>query len=306
MQREIECLGSAHGEDWALYHGDCVRVMQQLPDNSVDLGIHSPPFSTLYTYSDSPLDMGNNVDDEAFFRNYRFAVEEHFRITRPGRLVVVHCKDLPKYQSNYGVSGLRDFPGDVIRVFEAAGFVYVSRVQIWKSPVDEMYKTKAHGLLYKTLREDAAATRQGIPDYLVVFRKWPTEADEHLVRPVTHTREDFPLPQWQQWASPAWTDIDLKNVLNVAVAADDKDEKHICPLQLDVIERCVHQWSNPGDVVFSPFTGIGSEGFVALRKKRRFVGIELKGAYFRQAAGFLAEAARGEAQLDLLASGSAA
>jgi len=299
-QREVLCLDSASGADWALYHGDCVRVMQQLPSNSVDLGIHSPPFSTLYTYSDSPLDMGNNADDEEFFKHYRFAIDEHYRILRPGRLVVVHCKDMPKFRSSYGVTGLRDFPGDVIRAFEAAGFVYVSRVQVWKSPVDEMYKTKAHGLLYKTLRDDSSSSRQGIPDYLVVFRKWPTAEDEHLVRPVTHTHEEFPLPQWQQWASPCWSDINPMDVLNAAVATHDKDEKHMCPLQLDLVERCVRLWSNPGDVVFSPFAGIGSEGVVALREGRRFVGVELKGSYFKQATGYLEEAARGDAQLQLL------
>ena len=293
MTKTIKALDEANGESWQLFRGDCVEVMRQLPPSSVDFAVYSPPFSNLYTYGDSERDMGNSVDDAQFLEHYRFMVEQLYRVLRPGRLASVHCKDLVNYKGRDGMAGLRDFPGDLIRVHLAAGFAYHSRVTIWKCPVTEMTRTKAHGLLYKQLRTDSSFSRQGLAEYVVTFRKWADDdKDVDAIAPVTHTTESFPLPQWQEWASPVWMDIDDMDVLNVKQARDSKDEKHMCPLALPIIERCVGLWSNPGDVVLSPFAGIGSEGWQALKMKRRFVGVELKDTYFAHARKNLEGAAR--------------
>lgn len=285
--KTIKCLDSQHGTDWSLYRGDCVEVVRQMPDASVDFSVYSPPFANLYTYSDSERDMGNCEDDAEFLEHYSFLVREMFRVLRPGRLVAVHCKDLVNYKSSAGMAGLRDFPGELIRIHEAAGFSYHSRVTVWKCPKTEMQRTKAHGLLFKQLRRDSTFSRAGLAEYVLVFRKWAaddSETDQELVSPVTHTAADFPLEQWQRWASPVWMDIDQTNVLNTAAAREDRDSKHMCPLQLDLIERCLVLWSNPGDVVLSPFAGVGSEGHMALRVGRKFAGVELKDSYFQEAA----------------------
>lgn len=301
---KIRCLAEAHGERWSLYNADCVDLARQIPDRSIDFSVYSPPFANLYTYSDSMLDMGNCEDDAGFLEHYRFLVDELHRVLVPGRLVAVHCKDLVNYKGRDGMAGLRDFPGDLIRVHQAAGFALHSRVTIWKCPVTEMQRTKAHGLLYKTLRADSTFSRQGLAEYLLVFRKWAREGEENFVKPVPHVAEEFTLDQWQQWASPVWMDVDQTDVLNVKAARDDHDEKHMCPLQLDVIERAVGLWSNPGDVVLSPFAGIGSEGHGALLLGRRFLGVELKGSYFESAIPYLQAAERGELQQDLFAGGA--
>lgn len=300
---EVKCLDAAHGDDWSIYQADCVDFTRQLPSNSVDFSVYSPPFANLYTYSDSERDMGNCKDDREFIEHYGFFVDQLHRVLRPGRLAAVHCKDLVYYKgsSESGMAGLRDFSGELIRAHEKAGFALHSKVTIWKDPVVEMQRTKAHGLLYKTLRADSSFSRQGMPEYLLIFRKWATEETQHFVEPVRHTREDFPLDQWQEWASPVWTTIDQTNVLNVAIAREDKDEKHLCPLQIDVIDRALVMWSNPGDVVFSPFTGIGSEGVQSLKAGRKFVGTELKAAYFQRAADNL-RAAMANTQLSLFGS----
>lgn len=278
-------------DDAALYLGDSVEVLKGLPDNSVHLSIYSPPFSSLYIYSESERDMGNSADDAEFFAHYDYIIRDLHRVTVPGRLSVVHCKQLVNYKGRDGMAGLRDFRGEIIRHHVEAGWAYHSEVCIWTDPVLEMQRTKAHGLLYKQLRADSSFSRQGMPEYLVVFRKWPaTEADEALVRPVTHTRESFPLDQWQNYASPVWMDIQRTAVLNVQLAREDSDEKHICPLQLPVIERAIELWSNPGEVIADPFSGVGSVGYVALPMARRFVGMELKASYFAQARRFLREA----------------
>lgn len=290
----IQCIDASHGDGWTIYNGDCVDVTRQLPDNCIGFSLYSPPFSNLYTYSDSMNDMGNCEDDGEFLRHYGFLVTELYRVLKPGRLVAVHCKDLVNYKGRDGMAGLRDFPGELIRVHQSAGFAFHSRVTIWKDPVVEQQRTKAHGLLYCQLRKDSTFSRQGLAEYVLVFRKPAIEGDS--VEPVTHTKSDFPLDQWQKWASPVWMDIDQTNVLNVSQARDDRDEKHMCPLQLDVIERAVGLWSNPGDVVFSPFAGVGSEGHGALRFGRKFVGIELKPSYFRLACKNLDSA---KAQLSL-------
>lgn len=284
----IRCLNESHGTDWSAYQGDCVDVARQIPSNSVDFAVYSPPFSGLYIYNDSIADMGNSASDEEFLEHYSYFCEQLYRVMRPGRNVAVHCKDLVFYKNQRGKAGLRDFPGMLIRTHEQVGFTFHSRVTIWRCPVREMTKTKSHGLLYKQLRADSSFSRQGLPEYFVVFRKWAAEDELENVLPVTKTRDDFPLEWWQEAASPVWMNTRETDVLNAV--RGPYDERHICPLALDLIERAVMLWSNPGDVVLSPFMGIGSEGFVALKQKRKFVGIELKDTYFSTAAKNLASA----------------
>ena len=277
---QIRCLNSASGDNWAAYQGDCVDVARQMPGNSIDFAVYSPPFSGLYIYNDSIADMGNSADDAEFLTHYRYLCAEMHRVMRPGRIIAVHCKDLVFYKNQRGTAGLRDFPGMLVRAHEDAGFTFHSRVTIWRDPVREMTKTKAHGLLYKQLRADSSFSRQGLPEYFVVFRKWADDDGTDVV-PVEKTSADFPLPWWQETASPVWMNTRETDVLNAE--RDPLDEKHICPMPLDITTRATALWSNPGDVVFSPFMGIGSEGHVALKMKRRFVGVELKEAYWRQA-----------------------
>lgn len=268
-------------DNFTIYNGDCVEVIKGIPDKSIGLSVYSPPFSQVYTYSDSERDMGNASGDEEFLKHYAFLAGEILRITRPGRICAVHCKDLVDYKNSSGRAGLRDFPGDLIRIHEAAGWKYHARCTVWKCPVTEMQRTKAHGLLYKQLRADSTFSRMGLAEYILYFRKWADEGEE--VEPVTHKESDFSLDQWQKYASPVWMDIDQTDVLNVRQAREDKDEKHMCPLQLDLIERVVQMYSNPSDVVFSPFAGIGSEGVQSLKLGRKFVGIELKPSYYKTA-----------------------
>ena len=282
---EVRCLNEAHGRDYALYHGDCVDVVRQLPSNSVGFSVYSPPFSGLYIYNDSIADMGNCANDAEFMEHYTYLLSELYRVMRPGRVVAVHCKDLVHYKNQSGRAGLRDFPGMLIRAHEEAGFTFHSRVTVWRCPVREMTKTKAHGLLYKQLRADSSFSRQGLPEYFVVFRKWATEADVCDVLPVEKTKTDFPLDWWQEAASPVWMNTRETDVLNAV--KDAQSERHICPMPLDLTERATLLWSNPGDVVLSPFAGIGSEGYVALKQKRKFVGVELKKEYWEQAARHL-------------------
>jgi DNA modification methylase len=266
------------GESWTLHHGDCVRVAKTIADNSIDFSIYSPPFASLYIYSPDAQDMGNCASDAEFFKHYKFLIAEKLRITKPGCLSAVHCKNLVNYANRDGAAGMRDFRGEIIRAHVDAGWAYHAEVTIWKDPVIEMQRTKAQGLLYKQLRQNSKYTRTGMAEYLMIFRKW-AEPDAMKENPVKHTKETFPLDQWQEWASPVWMDIRQTNVLNSRGAREGDDEKHICPLQLDVIERAVTLWSNAGDLVYSPFTGIGSEGFMSLKLGRKFVGSELKRSY---------------------------
>ncbi|MBP0440665.1 DNA-methyltransferase [Tianweitania sediminis] len=270
-----------HGDNFSAYHADCVEGVRELPDGSVGFSIYSPPFSHLFIYSDSERDMGNASSDDEFLEHYSFLLRDLHRVTIPGRLTAVHCTDMPRTKSMHGEIGLWDMPGAIIEAHKQAGWVYHSRVTIWKDPVVEMQRTKTHGLLYKTFQKDTSRCRQGLPDYLLIFRKTP--ADEKQAVPVGKDRNLFPVSLWQQWASPVWMDINQTNVLNARPEKDPKDEKHLCPLQLDLIERAIRLWSNEGDTVLSPFMGIGSEGWGALKCKRRFVGFELKEGYFRQA-----------------------
>lgn len=289
-------IEAVQGQRFLAVNADCVEFAASLPDASVGFSIYSPPFAHLFVYSDSERDMGNVASEAEFKKIYRHLVREKYRITKPGRLTAVHCSDLPRTKSAHGVVGLYDFPADIREVHEAEGWTFHSRITVWKDPVVEMQRTKALGLLYKQIQTDATRNRQGMADYVMVFRKTPNDEAADADR-VGHDAKNFPVMQWQQWASPVWMDIQQTDVLNVKVAREDKDERHLCPLQLDLIERAVRLWSNPGDTVFSPFLGIGSEGWVSLRCGRRFVGSELKPAYFRQAVKNLREAEASERSL---------
>lgn len=273
----VRCLNQQEGDNWTAYHADCVEVVSQLPDACIDFSVYSPPFGQLFVYSPSERDMGNNSDED-FAKHYAFLVREKFRVTKPGRLTAVHCSDLPMSKWRDGAVGIKDFSGDIIRLHQEAGWILHSRRTIWKCPVVEMTRTKHVGLLYKQLRNDSAKSRGGMPDYLLTFVKPGENAS-----PITHTPEEFPVEQWQEWASPVWMSVNQTRVLNVKAAKDSQDEKHLCPLQLDVIERALVMWSNPGDVVLSPFMGIGSEGYCSLKAGRKFIGTELKESYWRQA-----------------------
>lgn len=274
----MKVLNEKIGTDYAMYHADCVEGVAGLPDESVGFSVFSPPFASLYTYSNSDRDMGNSKDDGAFDVHFQFLVKELYRTLKPGRLVSFHCMNLPTSKAHHGFIGIRDFRGDLIRQFEAEGFIFHSEVCIWKDPVTAMQRTKALGLLHKTIRTDSSMSRQGIPDYLVTMRK-PGKNPE----PIAHTHEEFPVELWQKYASPVWMDIDPGKTLQFREARDEEDERHICPLQLQVIERALELWSNPGDVVLSPFGGIGSEGYVSLQMGRKFVGFELKESYWKVA-----------------------
>lgn len=281
----MNVIDQAVEEKFALYNGDCCEVLKGIPSNSIHYSVFSPPFASLYTYSNSPRDLGNVKNDDEFFAHFGFAIDELFRVLKPGRLLSMHCMLMPTSKERDGYIGLRDFRGDLIRAFQARGFIFHSEVVIWKDPVTAMQRTKALGLLHKTIRKDSSMSRQGIPDYLVTMRK-PGVNDE----PIAHTHEEFPVSLWQRYASPVWMDIDPSNTLQYRSAREHDDERHICPLQLEVIERALRLWTNPGDVVLSPFAGIGSEGHVALQEGRRFVGVELKKSYYEQAARNLREA----------------
>jgi hypothetical protein len=273
------------GKAWTMHLGDCVEMVKHIEDASVDYSIFSPPFASLYTYSDSERDMGNCVSDEQFFEHMKFLAVELMRTLVPGRLISFHCMNLPTTKCRDGFIGIKDFRGDLIRMFQAAGFIYHSEVCIWKNPVTAMQRTKALGLLHKQLKKDAAMCRQGIPDYLVTMRK-PGDNPKR----VTNTNETFPVSEWQEYASPVWMDINPSATLQKKSARAEEDERHICPLQLPVVERALRLWTAPGDVVLSPFAGIGSEGYVSLQMKRRFIGIELKRSYFDQAVLNLSQA----------------
>ncbi len=286
-------------ENFALYNSDCVDVLRGIPDESVHYSIFSPPFASLYTYSASPRDMGNCASHDEFFGQFRYLTPELYRVMKPGRLLSFHCMLLPTSKTRDGVIGLTDFRGQLIRQFQDVGWIFHSEVVIWKDPVTAMQRTKALGLLHKQIKKDSCMSRQGIPDYLVTMRKPGVNPE-----PVSHTGldDDMPVQMWQQYASPVWMDINPSKTLQYRSAREDDDEKHICPLQLDVIERGIKLWSNPGDTVLSPFAGIGSEGHVAIEMGRRFVGAELKRSYYEQAAKNLAAASpSGKAQVDLFA-----
>lgn len=290
-------LDQKEGANWSAYNSDCVEFAKNLPDNSVDFSIYSPPFSSLYVYSESVADMGNVENDAEFIEQYRYLVKEKYRALRPGRCTAIHVKDLVYYQgsSERGTSGLRPFSDMCTQVHLEEGFDFACRITIFRDPVLERSKTNAHGLLWKTFKSDATFCRVGMPEYLMVFRKWAKPGEEDLVSPVTHPPEEVPLAAWQDLASPVWNcmgsnqsgkgdyDLPATDVLNVKQAKDEKAEKHLCPMPMNITKRGIEMYSNSGDVVWSPFMGIGSEGVSALSMGRKFIGTELNPTYYNQA-----------------------
>ncbi len=280
------------GDGWTMHLGDAVDVVGAFPDNSIGYSIFSPPFASLYTYSDSPRDMGNCRTHTEFYEHFRFLAKDLYRVTKPGRNLSFHCMNLPISKEREGYIGIADFRGDLIRIFQDAGFIYHSEVCIWKDPVTAMQRTKALGLLHKQIKKDSCMSRQGIADYLVTMRKHGDNPER-----VTHTSDDLPVSLWQKWASPVWDDINPSDTLQRESAREHDDERHICPLQLEVIRRGLALWSNPGDEVLSPFAGIGSEGYMALQEGRKFIGVELKESYWQQAVANLRTAKQQTAPL---------
>ena len=310
----MNVIDQVQGKNWILYNGDCVEVIKGIPDNSVHFSVFSPPFASLYTYSNSERDMGNVRNNSEFYQQFNFLISELFRVIMPGRLLSFHCMDIPAMKELDGFIGLYDFPGDLLRLFQKAGFIYHSKVAIWKDPLIEATRTKALGLMHKQICKDSSMCRNGLPDYLITVRK-PGENPEPIAHPngftgfIGDSEPDAPKKEptlkdsrqhrdismvssdpvyshhvWRRYASPVWMDINQSYTLQKESAREEKDERHICPLQLQVIERAVELWTNPGDIVLSPFAGIGSEIYSAVKMKRRGVGIELKGSYFIQAA----------------------
>lgn len=304
----MKVIDQVKSDKYTIYNADCVEVAKTLPDECIDFSVFSPPFASLYTYSNSDRDMGNCSGDGEFFEQYQYLVDEQYRIHKPGRLIAIHCMNMPTSKQKHGHIGMTDFRGDLIRMYEKAGFVFHSEVCIWKDPVVAMQRTKALGLLHKTVKKDSAMSRQGIPDYLIVMRKlgenerpvsgefkyYVGDNPPQNFRPIE--RDDgsvYYLPNydmgatsidvWQNYASPIWDDIRQTNTLQFKEGRDSDDERHICPLQLDVIERAMQLWSKEDDVVFTPFLGIGSEAYMAVKMGRKAIGTELKPSYFKLA-----------------------
>lgn len=265
-------------DKYVLFNGDSCEILPKLPSESVHYSIFSPPFGLLYAYSNSDRDLGNCRTTEEFFDQFSFITKELYRVLKSGRLLSFHCMNLPLSKEKDGVVALRDFRGELIRHYMEHGFLYHSEVCIYKNPVTQMQRTKALGLLHKQIKKDSAMSRQGLADYLVTMRK-PGDNPE----PITHTNQTFPVSMWQHYADPIWTDINPSDTLQYASARENEDERHICPLQLTVIQRGLELWTNPGDTVLTPFLGIGSEAYMAVKMGRKAVGIELKGSYYRQA-----------------------
>ncbi len=284
-------LNQVQGENWMLAHGDCVEVLNGLPENSIHLSIFSPPYASLYTYSNSDRDLGNSADDDQFYEHFDHVIAGLHRVTKPGRIVCVDVMNIPAMKERDGYIGLKDFRGDVIRAFQHQGFIFHSEHCAWKDPLLEATRTKALGLMHKQLCKDSTRSRAGIPQYLLAFRK-----DGENPEPVAHinglesfagenppTQGTLSHERWRRYASPVWMDINFSNTLNAQAARDNEDERHVCPMALDLIERAIQLWSNPGDVVFDPFSGVGSTGYQAIKMGRKFVGSELKKSYFEQA-----------------------
>lgn len=316
----MKVLNQVVTDKYAIYNADCVEFAKTLPDNSVDFSIFSPPFSSLYTYSNSDRDMGNSGSDDEFWAHYKFLIAEQYRIHATGRNVAIHCMNLPSSKGREGFIGIKDFRGDIIRAYQDAGFIYHSEVCIWKDPVVAMQRTKALGLLHKQVKKDSAMSRQGIPDYLVVMRK-PGDNEKPVSGEFKYYVGDNPpagfegiqrddgrfyfvpgnsgtsIDVWQNYASPIWDDINQTDTLNFREGRDNDDERHICPLQLDVIERSMQLWSMPGDTVFTPFLGIGSEAYIAVKMGRNAIGTELKESYFKLASRNMVLADKGNYDL---------
>lgn len=303
-------------DKWAMYNGDSCEVMATIPDNSIHYSIFSPPFQSLFTYSSSNRDLGNCRSEKEFNDHFKFIVEHLYRVIMHGRLVSFHCMNLPATISHDGFIGIKDFRGDLIRMFQSAGFIFHSEVVIWKDPLVQAVRTKTLTLAHKQISKDATRCSQGFPDYIVTMRK-PGDNPEPVSKGSGFERYIGEMPNptevkngnprnnkyshkvWQRYASPVWFDIRQTRTLNEKVAREDKDEKHLCPLQLDTIERCLELWTNPGDLILSPFAGIGSEGYCAVGSGRKFLGIELKTSYYNQAVKNIKSAEKTEKQQDL-------
>lgn len=284
----MNIIDQAHSEQWSMYNADCVDAVSQIPDETIDFSIFSPPYLSLFVYSDSPRDMGNSKTDAEFMRHFGFLADELFRVIKPGRVVAVDCMNVPAMKERDGYIGLKDFRGSLIRCFLDRGFIFHSEHCIWKDPLIEATRTKALGLMHKQLCKDSAMCRAGIPQYLLAFRK-PGENQKKIAHAnglEWFTGENPPEngnlshERWRRYASPVWMDISQTRTLNYQIARESKDERHICPMSLDIIDRGLELWSNPGDVVLSPFAGIGSEGYQAISAGRKFIGVELKKSYF--------------------------
>jgi DNA modification methylase len=319
----MNVIDQRFGEGWAMYLGDSCETLQSIPADTIHYSIFSPPFASLYTYSASERDLGNARNDQEFYEHFKFIVDELYRVIMPGRLLSFHCMDIPAMKERDGFIGLKDFPAQLREIFENAGFIYHSKVVIWKDPLIEATRTKALGLMHKQVTKDSAMCRQGLPDYLMTMRKPGVNAEpisrpdgftsfvgedepkapkrkatarfEDIDRHIERLTEKDPVYShqvWRRYASPVWMDIRQTRTLNVQAAREQRDERHICPLQLDVIERAVELWTNPRDTVLSPFAGIGSEGYVSIQKGRRFIGIELKESYYKQAVANLQRAGK--------------
>lgn len=298
-------------KEYAVYHGDCVKMLRGIPSSSLHFSISSPPFGSLYSYTDAQADMSNVRTDGEFFAGMEFMVAELARVMMPGRIVAFHCMNLPSSIERDGFIGIRDFRGDLIRLYQKHGFIYHSEVVIWKDPLIAATRTHAIGLAHKQIVKDSTICRTGIPDYLIAMRKpgrnpepvthqpagftrWvgPGEREPKQERKKDPKTNKYSHEVWQRYASPVWFDINPGDTLQKESAREEDDSRHICPLQLTIIRRAIELWTNPGDIVFDPFTGIGSSGYVALEERRRFVGAELKETYYRQSCANLAAAVK--------------
>lgn len=269
----MNVIDQAHGENWSLFNGDSAEVLPSLPAKSIDLAVFSPPFATLYTYSASDRDLGNCATDDQFWEQFGYIGRELIRVMKPGRNICVHVAQIPSQKAKDGVIGLKDFRGDTIRFFQSVGGIYHGEVCIDKDPQAQAIRTKSKGLLFTQMHKDSVWSRPALADYILIFRA-PGENAVPVKPNITNN-------EWIEWARPIWYGIKETDTLNVAEGRESEDERHICPLQLGTIERCVRLWSNPGETVLSPFAGIASEGFVSVKHDRRFVGVELKSSYYR-------------------------
>lgn len=306
---DILALNEASGDGWHAWNGDCVSVMDALPSETVDMSVFSPPYLSLYSYSNSDRDMGNSATDEEFYQHFQFVIKNLFRLLKPGCIAAVDCMNVPAMKVRDGYIGLKDFRGALIAKFQQEGFIFHSEHCAWKDPLIEATRTKAIGLMHKQLCKDSSMCRAGIPQYILAFRK-----PGPRVEPISHPNgldyfvgENPPLhgnlshERWRRYASPVWMDIDFTRTLNYRKGRDEKDEKHIAPMSLDLIERALWLWSNPGDTVITPFMGIGSEVYCAVEMGRKGIGIELKPSYFRQAVENIKDAATNKSDMPLFA-----
>lgn len=322
----MKVIDQADGDGWKIWNADCVDITRNLPDGKLGFTIYSPPFESLYTFSDNPRDMSNCADSATFWTHYKFLIKELFRSTMPGRLCATHCMQLPTSKLRDGFIGLRDFRGEIIRAFQDEGWIYHSEIGIRKDPVSAMQRSKSIGLLHKQVCKDSNLSRMAVADYVVVMRKpgdnpepiagafdcyygdettpiGPLVTETGKMRTTNHPGDAwYSIAVWQRYAEPFWMDINQSDVLSHRIAREENDERHISPLQLTVIRRCIDLWSNPGDVVYSPFAGIGSELYCAVEMGRKALGAELKPSYFRQAAANLRHAEGLKYKTDLFSS----